>query len=67
MACPTLLLYGDRSRCAPAGERLARVVPGARLIMLPGGHNLHFEARAQVAGALVALFDDPGKLGRTHG
>src|SRR5438874_1934808 len=31
LAVPTLCLYGDSSACLPAGERLARVVPGAQL------------------------------------
>jgi pimeloyl-ACP methyl ester carboxylesterase len=45
---PTLLLYGDRSACAPAGQRLARVLPAARRIVLPGGHYLHLDARARL-------------------
>ncbi|MCA9678816.1 MAG: alpha/beta fold hydrolase [Kofleriaceae bacterium] len=52
LACPTLCVYGDRSACRPAGERLARVVPGARLAVLPGGHYLHLDARAALTDAL---------------
>ena len=53
----TLLAYGDRSACAPAGARLARVLPAARLRMLPGGHYLHLDARAELTAALVEHLD----------
>lgn len=52
LACPTLCVYGDRSACLPSGERLARVVPGARLTVLSGGHYLHLDARAELTAAL---------------
>ena len=53
MRAPTLLAYGDRSACLPAGERLARALPEARLVVLPGGHYLHLDARAQLSDALA--------------
>jgi pimeloyl-ACP methyl ester carboxylesterase len=49
---PVLCLYGDRSRCRPGGERLARAIPGAELTILPGGHFLPVEAPQAVAAEL---------------
>lgn len=57
LRAPVLACYGDRSACLPAGERLARVVPGARLRVLPGGHYLHLDARAALAATLVEFLD----------
>jgi pimeloyl-ACP methyl ester carboxylesterase len=50
---PVLLVYGDRSGCRPTGERLARVLPDARLRILPGGHFLPSEAGAALTALLV--------------
>ncbi|MHB8418733.1 MAG: alpha/beta fold hydrolase [Myxococcales bacterium] len=47
-----LLVYGESSTCREVGERLARVIPGARLVLLPGGHNLHLDATAELTQAL---------------
>jgi pimeloyl-ACP methyl ester carboxylesterase len=52
LGCPVLLLYGDRSACRPAGDRLARVLPRARLAVLPGGHYLPVEASDAVTAEL---------------
>jgi len=49
---PVLLVYGDRSGCRAAGERLARVLPRARLHFLPGGHFLPTEQAAALADLL---------------
>jgi pimeloyl-ACP methyl ester carboxylesterase len=48
---PTLALYGDRSACRPAGDRLARVAK-VRLVELAGGHYLHLDARAALTKAI---------------
>jgi pimeloyl-ACP methyl ester carboxylesterase len=57
LRCPCLVVYGDRSSCAPAGERLARVLPDVTHLVLPGGHYLHLEARAALTSALEAHLD----------
>jgi pimeloyl-ACP methyl ester carboxylesterase len=44
LRCPVLCIYGTQSSCRPVGERVARVVPGARLLLLEGGHFLPVEA-----------------------
>jgi pimeloyl-ACP methyl ester carboxylesterase len=54
LACPVTCVYGARSACLATGERLARVVPGARLVVLDGGHFLHVDAPAALTAALVA-------------
>jgi len=57
ITAPTLLAYGDSSACVSTGRRLARVIPGARLEVLPGGHYLHLDARAQLTGLIVEHLD----------
>jgi len=57
LTCPTVLLYGERSACAPAGRRLARTVPGARLVLLRGGHFVHLDARTEMTRAIAEHLD----------
>jgi pimeloyl-ACP methyl ester carboxylesterase len=43
IACPVLLLFGDADPISPpfVGERLAELLPNARLVVIPGGdHSL---------------------------
>ncbi len=49
---PVLLAYGDRSSCLAGGRALAQQIPGAMLHVLPGGHYLHLDARAELAQLL---------------
>ncbi len=57
LACPLLAVYGRASSCRSAGHRLARVVPGARLVELPGGHFLPLEAPAALTRVLTRFID----------
>lgn len=61
LAIPTLALYGSRSRCRPAGERLRRVLPRAQHLEIDGGHFLPIEKAAEVAAHLES-FLGPGEL-----
>ena len=60
VAAPTLCVYGDRSSCRPAGERLAAQLPDARLAILPGGHYLHLDAKDALTALLVDHLAEPG-------
>lgn len=52
VTAPVTLVYGDRSSCLPAGEQLARTIPGARLRVIPGGHFLPAESGEALAAVL---------------
>ena len=45
------------SSCRPTGERLARVVPGARHVELPGGHFLPVETPGPLTEPLRRFVD----------
>ena len=53
----TLVVHGSQSACAPGGERLARAIPGARGLVLEGGHYLHLDAREPLTRALAEHLD----------
>jgi pimeloyl-ACP methyl ester carboxylesterase len=57
LRCPLLAVYGTESSCRPVGARLARVVPGARLVELPGGHFLPLEATRALTEVLTGFLD----------
>jgi pimeloyl-ACP methyl ester carboxylesterase len=52
LACPVLCVYGTESSCRDVGTRLERVIPGARLVFLKGGHFLHLDAPSALARCL---------------
>lgn len=56
---PTLVVHGALDQLAPlaGGEELARLIPGAELLVLPDvGHAVNVEAQRAVNGALRALW-----------
>lgn len=53
IAAPTLLVFGESSRCRPVGDRLARVMRHARLEVLPGGHFVPLESPRELERLLV--------------
>lgn len=52
---PTLLLYGRESPFLPTGERLADLLPDARLVVLDGGHLLPIHSPAETAREIGAF------------
>lgn len=52
LGLPTLCLYGRNSDCLAAGERLARLIPHARLQTLECGHFIPVEAPDAMTRAL---------------
>jgi len=57
LECPTLLVFGQTSSCAAVGDRLAAVLPRARLQTLPGGHFLPMEVPELLTRAIVEFLD----------
>ena len=59
IAAPTLLLWGRRDPVIPrrVGERLAEVIPGARLALFDSGHLPHTTEPERVAAELVPFVD----------
>lgn len=53
IACPVLAVYGQDSACRPQAERLRRVLPGARVEVIPGGHYLPLDAPEALTALLV--------------
>ncbi len=57
LKCPVLCVYGSESSCLPVGERIARTVPGARLVVMQGGHFLPIESPRALGAHLVEFLD----------
>jgi pimeloyl-ACP methyl ester carboxylesterase len=57
LRAPTLCVFGESSTCRPVGARLGRVIGGARLAILPGGHFLHLESPGPLTAALAEHLD----------
>jgi len=57
VALPTLVVHGDADVSAPleiTGERVAALIPGARLVVIPGAPHGMFTTHAQVVNAHIA-------------
>ncbi len=54
VACPTLVAHGqfDKRRLVSAAEELAAGIPGAQLVLLPGGHTPMVDCPAQYQAAV---------------
>ena len=57
LTMPALCVVGAASRCRAAADRLVRVLPDARLAVVPGGHFVPIEAPAELAAAVVGFLD----------
>ena len=55
LVCPVLAVYGAASSCRPAGRRIARAAPDARLVEVEGGHFLPLEAPAALTHLLTGF------------
>lgn len=56
---PLLAIYGETSDLRPEGERLARLVPRSRLVIVPGcAHGILFQATPFVRDALIQWIGD---------
>jgi esterase len=65
LACPVSMVYGTESSCRPEGERIAKLIPGARLSLLPGGHFLPSESPGALADWIEAELAVPAQV--AHG
>ncbi len=61
LACPLLAVYGAASVCRPHGQKLARLVRGARYVEIPGGHDLPMESPVQLMEELVSFLVPPAQ------
>lgn len=55
LSTPTLCIVGAHSRCRDAADRLVRVLPNARLAVVPGGHFVPVEAPAELTAAVTGF------------
>ena len=63
---PLLFAFGSRSWCAPAAERVRRVVAAAACAVLEGGHAIHLDARRAIADLLSGFLTDDAGLVTEH-
>jgi pimeloyl-ACP methyl ester carboxylesterase len=59
LTVPTMFVFGSKSWCAPAAERVRAVLPDAPCHVLDGGHAIHLDARREVTELLVDFLSEP--------
>ncbi len=65
LAMPVSVLVGDRdTKYAALGRRIVQLLPDARLLVVPGGHNLPLENPQAVASAVLATDPKPARSPR---
>ena len=57
LGLPTLCVFGEGSSCRPVGDRLASVIPDAKLVVLDGGHYLHLDEPAALTREIESFLD----------
>lgn len=58
LAMPTVVVAGERdAKFRALGERLAESIPGARLVVLPGGHGLVLESPVELGIVMTKSYD----------
>ncbi|HEY3090102.1 MAG TPA: alpha/beta fold hydrolase [Jatrophihabitantaceae bacterium] len=70
ITAPTLIVWGGRDRLVDVAlaPRVARTIPGARLLVLPDvGHVPQLEDPVATASAALALLEDVGRVDRPAG
>lgn len=57
---PTLILAGGDDILAPPSqsERIAQLIPGARLVIIPGGHGMVFERTEETVAAMKEFLEE---------
>lgn len=66
---PTLVIHGDSDRIVPfasAGQRMAKMIPGAELVVIKDGpHNIAWTHADEVNGALLNFLTKPAAKSQT--
>jgi pimeloyl-ACP methyl ester carboxylesterase len=57
LKCDVLCVYGESSPCRPVGERLIRVIPRSKLVLVSGSHYFPLEAPELTTSTLVEFIN----------
>lgn len=56
LSMPVLLIYGQYSHCVPTAERLAALLPDARLLLVPGGGHFFPIVKPRAFARALSVF-----------